>query len=265
MKNSITSKRTILIIISILLSILIISLLSVVIIKKDSKYSEDKINRIVKYLEINSYYYNGLPEELKKGDMLVKISSLSNNDLNRQISSYIITNLVPNIEYDYNNCPKCYKYFSKDDNIKFYNPNEVENIYKELYGKNISKITQEDIIDYNILYYNNDINMYYINILYLNTKPTIISSFKEYKYKNNKLYLDYYYTNIDYNEEDNLNIKLVNLNNSFEEIEYNDIFDDNNQIINFDKYSKYFNTIRYTFIFDKKDKIYKLEEMKVLS
>lgn len=266
MKTLIKKRKILLISLITLLALVVILNIIIISYQKNDKIDENTINQLTKYLEINSNYYDGLMQPLAEGLNTIEISKINNIELNKQIASYIITNLVPNVDYDYNNCPKCYKYFSKEDNIKFYNPKDVDNIYYSLFETELEKINQEDVTDVNTLYYNEEINMYYINVLNLNKKPSVVSKFKEYSYNKKELYLDYYYIQIEYDEENN-RMWLLNFNNVYsdDELKYDDIFDENNQIVNQDIYDQYFNTIRYTFNYDKTKQQYILSEISVLN
>lgn len=233
------------------------------------KYDENKIMTISKYLSINSMYYEGIQENFKKLGNDIKINNIDSMDLNRQIASYVVSNVISNDQYGYSECSECYRYFSKNDNIKFYDVDVIEKIYNDMFNEKFIRITQEDVIGFNILYYNNDIDKYYINAVYENYVPTNVSVFKRYGYENKTLYLDYYYLNIKYDERNDKEaiekIYLHNFNDELvKELMYNDLFDDDNVASKYDNYLEYFDIVRYVFKYDKKNKMYVLDSMKVL-
>ena len=231
------------------------------------KYDDYKINKISRYLEGNSLQYDGIQEKLKVVSHNIDISKLDDIELNKQIASYVISNLVPNNDYGYGKCLECYRYFSKDDNIKFYNREDVDNIYMELFGLELKKITQEDLISFNVLYYNKDIDKYYINIVYKSDMPEVILKFKDYKYDDNMLYMDYYYSDIMYDgiENDDNVIYLYDMNGMMvKEIKYDELFNTDREVIVDDAYIENLDVIRYVFRYDRKSKKYILSGIKLL-
>ena len=261
----------------ILALLIILFILIIVLVINDSKvvkYDEYKINQINKYLSINSMYYDGIQENLKTSKYNVDFSSLDSIEVNKMIASYVITNLIPNKEYGYDNCKECYRYFSKNDSIRFYDVDDIENIYNELFDGNFKKITQEELLGFNILYYNEEIDKYYVNVVINSVRPEIISMFKGYSYEDDMLYLDYYYSNVNYEESDNeknnvdlssKKVYLYNMNDIMvKEIIYSELFDDNNVVFNHDDYIEYFDVVRYVFKYDRKLKKYVLKNMLLL-
>lgn len=266
--------RFLYVILALLIILFILIIVLVINESKVVKYDEYKINQINKYLSINSMYYDGIQENLKISKYNVDFSSLDSIEVNKMIASYVITNLIPNKEYGYDNCKECYRYFSKNDNIRFYDVDDIENIYNELFDGNFKKITQEELLGFNILYYNKEIDKYYVNVVINSFRPEIISMFKGYSYNDNMLYLDYYYSNVNYeedsNEKDNIDESsektyLYNMNDIMvKEIIYSDLFDDNNIPSNYDDYIEYFDVVRYVFKYDRKLKKYILKNMLLL-
>lgn len=261
--TTILRKSLILLLIILIATAIIITTIFLYHFLNTNQLTESEITQLSKCLEINSNYYDGIIESTNTTTN-IKVSQISDLELNKQIASYVITNIIPNIDYDYNTCPTCYKYFSQDDTIRFYNPEEINSIYEKTFGKPLKKITAEDVVANNIIYYNKEINMYYINIIPLNTKPNIISKFKEYIKNNNEMYLDYYYLKIEY-QDDNRIFLLDHTNNYSNQLYYNEFFDENNQIININNYLDYFDTIRYTYTYNKTTQTYTLNNINILT
>lgn len=234
---------------------------------KTLKYDEKKINTISKYLLVNSIHYEGIQENFKKLSKVISIEDIDDIELNKQIASYVINNVVSNDYYRYDDCKECYKYFSINDNIKFYDVDVIEKIYNEMFNKKFKRITQEDVAGFNIIYYNDDINKYYINVVSMNEVPKNISIFKGYSYEDEMLYLDYYYSDIEYDDYKD-KIEKIYLNSiegeMVKELMYNDLFDDDNIASKYDNYIEYFDVIRYGFKYDKKSKMYVLVLMQLL-
>ena len=264
-------KKKILLSLLIFLILLFISIIIFVVINNNSvvKYDDYKISKISNYLKVNSMIYNGLQENLKTSGLNIKIDDIDDIEINKMIAAYVVFNVASNSEYSYDNCNSCYRYFSKDDNIRFYNVSDVEKIYNELFDGEFKRITQEDIIDFNVLYYNSDIDKYYINVVYNFNKPSIIFEYKGYENENDMLYLDYYYSSIMYDEtidkNDAKKIYLCDINgNVLEELDYGDIFNGDNVLYNYDDYIDYFNIIRYGFKYNKKANMYEMIEISFL-
>lgn len=270
-------QRMILSILLVLFVLLFLLIIIFVIFDKNKiiKYDEYKINQINKYLTVNSMYYDGIQESLKGNDYNIDIVDLDYIEINKMIASYVITNIVPNKEYGYDNCKDCYKYFSRDDSIRFYDVDVVEKIYNDIFDGIFKRIAQDDIIGFNILYYNEDIDKYYINTVINDIKPKIISIYKDYIYEDDMLYIDYYYSNVGYGNDNNDSEKnnneisekiyLYNINDIMvKELMYSDLYDDDNVISQYDNYIEYFDTIRYVFKYNKSSKKYLLTEVKLL-
>lgn len=265
----------------VLLVFLIIIFISIVVIvvyynNKIEKYDDYKINEISKYLKVNSMFYDGIQENLKTIDNSINIGEIDEIELNRLIASYVITNVVANNDYGYEECKDCYRYFSMDDNIKFYDVDSIDGIYNQLFDGQFKRITQNEIMDFNILYYNEDIDKYYINVIYDSYKPEIISEFKGYSYEDDKLYIDFYYSNVVYeennngddkNNEDDVSEKiyLYNMDDIMVTVlMYNDLYNEDNIMIEYDDYIEYFDIVRYVFGYDKDSNKYLLDEIKLL-
>lgn len=249
------------------LIILFISIIVIVILNnnKIEKYDDYKINEISKYLDVNTRFYDGIQENLKTLGNNIIINEIDDIELNKLIASYVVRNVVSNSDYGYDECNICFKYFPEYSNIKFYNLGDIDNIYYELFGKEFKKINQDDLIDYNVIYYNKDIDKYYINVAYNTYKPSILFEFKNYSYEDDMLYLDYYYSNVVYDEEDKNKIYLYNINDFMvKELFYSDLYNEDNVVINYDNYVEYFDVIRYVFKYDKKIDKYLLNEIKIL-
>ena len=92
-------------------------------------------------------------------------------------------------------------------------------------------------------------------IVYNNVKPKIISIFKGYSYDDELLYLDYYYSNVSYDDNKDNNDERIYLHDMknivVKELMYSDIFDDDNVASKYDDYIEYFDTVRYVFKYDK--------------
>lgn len=236
------------------------------------KYGEYKINIISKYLSVNSIYYEGIQGKIKELGNDIKINDIDDIELNKQIASYVINNVVSNNQYGYDDCKKCYKYFSVRDNVKFYDVDVIEKIYNEMFNGKFKRISQEDVAGFNIIYYNEDIDKYYINVVSMNELLKNISVFKGYGYENMMLYLDYYYLGIGYddfedlnNKEENEKIYLYDVNDIMvKELMYDDLFNEDNVPSKYNDYIEYFDVIRYVFKYDKTNKMYVLDSMKLL-
>lgn len=268
MKNK--QKRKILYFLLILFIILFISIIIIVIYnnKKIIIYDNTKIDKISSYLNIDSRFYDGIINDININYEGINFSAINDIYINQQLASYIVKNIPSNTSYDSSNCSKCYKYFSNDDDIRFYDPTSIDSIYNELFNKDLKRIDQDDKIGFNIIYYNEDIDMYYINVETISTNNKYISIFKDYSYDSDKLYLDYYYTKVEYDDEldkdtdDNNNIRLYNIDNILiYELNYDEFFSEDGLVINQDNYINYFDVIRYEFSYNYEDNIFILDKL----
>lgn len=234
--------------------------------KKIVKYDDIEINKIIKYLDVNSMFYDGIVNDIDVNFNGINVNNIDDIYFNKQIATYVITNISSNSDYDKSKCSSCYKYFSDDDDIRFYDTEVIDNIYNYLFGNDIKRINQDDKIGFNIIYYNSDIDMYYINIAFNNYDKNYVSVFKEYSYDKDKFYLDYYYMKIEYdnNKDDNKdnNICLYNLDDFLiSEVLSDDFFDEDGDIIDIDKYVDYLDVVRYEFNYNYKSKMFELNKI----
>lgn len=234
--------------------------------KKVIKYDEIEIKRIVKYLDVNSMFYDGIISDIDIINNNVNVSLIDDIYFNKQIASYVITNVSSNSDYDKSKCISCYKYFSDDDDIRFYDVDTIDNIYKYLLGNDIKRINQDDKIGFNIIYYNEDIDMYYINIAFNSYDKNYISVFKEYSYNKDKLYIDYYYTKVEYDDmedkNESNNIRLYNIDGKLmTEVSYNEFYDEDGGVLDIDSYVEYFDIVRYEFKYNYKSKKFILDKV----
>lgn len=235
-------------IICIIISILILLLIIFYACNKYPKYNEQEMINISKYLKTNSFYFDDIySDNLEVDDKI----------LNKIITSYLITSVEPNYEYNYNNCKDCYKYLSSTANILFYDSKDVDNVNKSL-GDNLKKNTQEEYLDFNVLYYNKDNDIYYTIITEPSDKPKYIFDFKEYKQEKNKVYFDYYYAPITFLNDEY--ISIGNLNN----IKYSDFFSNDNVCTKCSLNTEYFTIIRYEFNYSKTNKKYYLDKINII-
>lgn len=228
-------KRNILIILLIILISLTLFLIIFVNKNKNIEYSEEKINLIIEYINNSTKTYNGLHSNFNY-NTIIDINTLEEIEINKMVTSILVSTKGNNTSYDYDKCNECYKYFSKYDNIKFYSKEDIKEIIELLFSKEINKITQEDYASYNILYYNKDIDMYYTNISNTDNINQIFE-LKEYNKENNKITIDYYFANILHNEENTISLYDIN-NNLIEELISSDD--------NYYQYLEKMNIIRYS-------------------
>ena len=262
--KELNSKRRLLIVCLVIILVLIVLISGIVFIrgKNNYLYDEYKIYNLSNYLNINSYFYDGITDYLKDGDNSFRVSDMDSLDLNRLVGSYAITSVAPLVSDEIDKCRECYKYFSSDDNIRFYKASDIDNIYRDIFGSDMKRITQDDVVGFNTLYYNKDLDMYYINVSYTNMRPKVITKYKGYSYDKGVLYLDYYYGRISYDDEDNEKISICDMRDvNVLEVNYYDLFDSDNMIYDLDKYKNYFDIVRYVFNYDKNKKIYYLDSI----
>lgn len=254
-----------------ILTLLIILFFTIIILviynnKKIVKYDDVEINKIVKYLDVNSRFYDGIINDIDISIDKIDVSLIDDIYFNKQIASYVITNVSSNSDYDKSKCISCYKYFSDDDDIRFYDVDTIDNIYKDLLGNDIKRINQDDKIGFNIIYYNEDIDMYYINIAFNSYDKNYISAFKEYSYDKDKLYIDYYYTKIEYDDiedkNESNNIRLYNIDGILmNEVSYNEFYDEDGGVLDIDSYVEYFDIVRYELKYNYESKKFILDKI----
>lgn len=230
--------------------------------KKIVLYDEYEINEISEILNVNSKFYDGIISDESIDYDRISFNDIDDISINKQIASYVITNVISNTDYNKDKCIECYKYFSDNDDIRFYDVEDIDNIYDKMFNGSLKKINQDDVIGFNIIYYNEKIDKYYINISFTSHKPNVLSIFKNYSYNKDMLYIDYYYFKIEYNsdmkinedeniESDNVKIYLYNLDNIMtNELSYSDLFNSDNVAIKYEDYVSYFDIVRYEFKYD---------------
>lgn len=228
--------------------------------KKIIKYDDIKVNMIIDYLTVDSVYYDGIVNDVVIGFDGLDFNEIDNIYINKQIASYVIKNVNSNDNYGISDCSECYKYFSEDDDIKFYDVDDIDSIYRDIFGEDFKRINQDDYEGFNIIYYNENIDKYYINIAYNGDKPLVISECKKYGYDSDIFYIDYYYFKVEYDTDSN-NINLYNIDNIFvSKLLYDDLFDDND-VLKINNYINYFDVVRYEFKYDYSDKMYVLNKL----
>lgn len=250
-------------VICLIISILtIVGITIIVLLNNYPKADENQMIKISQYLKSNSVFYDGLHKKLEEKETIY-LADIDDLEKNKAVAAYLITEGNASDKYNYDNCKECYNEFSKYDNIYFYNPKDVEDISTTIFGENIKKITQNDLISYNILYYNKQINMYYMNIVYLRDYANSVFEPKEYKQEKNHLYFDYYYGSIISNNN-SISITKINGLPLISNINYKDLFENETSPLNYLIYKDNYQVIRYSFKYNKKEKNYILDSIKII-
>lgn len=223
------------------------------------KYDNNKIRTISDYLIVHNNMNTGTIDMLKNSDKV----DITDDMVIRSIVSYLYYNGFYDASYNKDICSSCYKGFLDNDRVVFFKGDTVDNISLNLVGRVIKwNIYKDGDRSYNTLYYNKELNVYYIVVNEENKELYPVMKLKSF-YKNGKvLNISYYYGYIkeelnDFDNSDN-KISLFDIKNNL--INSNSDLFVNNEF-NFSKYNKNLNIIKYVFKWNKVSEVYELKEL----